>query len=352
LLAAITHGNNRFVAVGAAGTILTSADGVAWRNEVSGTSSDLFGVAFGNNVFVAAGASGTILSSPDAVTWTRRDEGLGTWFRAVAFGGGRFVLVASNGPILSSPDGVEWTRSDVAAGQPGQFLLASYDLRSVAWGNNRFVATGERFAVQEGGHDVEDPGLFAYIYGPVLTSPDGVNWTDEDPLGETLSGVAFGNGTFVLVGSGPIHTSVDGTAWAVQAAPGSGRLLGVTFGDGRFVAVGSSGAMMISPDGVTWTSRQFKTARALTAVAAGGDAWLQIVRFGNRLTLSWPSAVDQSVLQAADTLSPSGGWSTVLEAPAKLGDRLQITLVPDGPSRFYHLEVPDDRSGTRTPFRP
>ena len=51
----VTYGNGIFVAVGDAGTILTSADGITWTSGTSGTNSNLYGVAYGNEQFVAVG---------------------------------------------------------------------------------------------------------------------------------------------------------------------------------------------------------------------------------------------------------------------------------------------------------
>ena len=61
--------------VGVSGTILTSSDGITWTSRTSGTSNDLYGVAFANNTFVVVGVSGTILTSSDGITWTSRTSG-------------------------------------------------------------------------------------------------------------------------------------------------------------------------------------------------------------------------------------------------------------------------------------
>jgi hypothetical protein len=51
-LSAAAYGTNLFVAVGAAGTILTSPDASSWGQRDSGTTNRLSGVAFGNDQFV------------------------------------------------------------------------------------------------------------------------------------------------------------------------------------------------------------------------------------------------------------------------------------------------------------
>lgn len=54
---------SQFVAVGSGGAIFTSADGVAWTARSSGTTNDLNAVAAGNFGYVAVGAAGTNLTS-------------------------------------------------------------------------------------------------------------------------------------------------------------------------------------------------------------------------------------------------------------------------------------------------
>lgn len=67
---AVTYGNSKFVTVGAWGQILTSLDGITWKQEGSGTTEDLYGVTYGNFKFIAVGNFNTILTSPDGSTWT------------------------------------------------------------------------------------------------------------------------------------------------------------------------------------------------------------------------------------------------------------------------------------------
>lgn len=54
---------NQFVAVGAAGVIRTSPDGIAWTARTSGTTNDLHGVAGRNGVILVVGYDGIVLRS-------------------------------------------------------------------------------------------------------------------------------------------------------------------------------------------------------------------------------------------------------------------------------------------------
>lgn len=86
-------------------------------------------------------------------------------------------------------------------------------------------------------------------------------------VGASLSGVAYGGGVYVAVGSmcfdsgtACLFTSSDGLHWTERSLPGTvdpdAALFAVTYGDGRFVAVGDTGTIVTSDDGgATWTDR-------------------------------------------------------------------------------------------------
>ena len=62
--------NGLFVTVGNNGIILTSSDGTAWDNRISGTTYNLVGITYVNSTFVTVGDNGTILVSSNGTTWT------------------------------------------------------------------------------------------------------------------------------------------------------------------------------------------------------------------------------------------------------------------------------------------
>jgi len=109
------------VAVGTAGTILTSPDGSAWTVRNLGHGQTLRSVAYGGGLWTAVGFSGTILTSPDGVTWTSQVSGTTSAppFYGVTYGGGRWIAVSPNNPnstavsysstIVTSTNGVNWS---------------------------------------------------------------------------------------------------------------------------------------------------------------------------------------------------------------------------------------------------
>lgn len=122
-LYAATYGVGRYVAVGAGGTIVSSTDGTTWLAAAVNTPNDLRAVALGtfltttgtgttavtttSNIFVATGAAGSLLTSSDGLTWTLRAPISPATINAVAFSG-QFVAVGSAGNIYTSADGISW----------------------------------------------------------------------------------------------------------------------------------------------------------------------------------------------------------------------------------------------------
>lgn len=128
------------------------------------------------------------------------------------------------------------------------------DLHDVTFGNGLFVAVGE--------------------HGTIITSPEGKNWTvrafgTNSP--NNYTGVAYGNGLYVVVGNGPhkIRTSSDGVTWSAPVR-GANDLYDVIYGKGRFVAVGE--AILTSSDGTNWTrARRIGLAKT---IAHGNDRFV------------------------------------------------------------------------------
>ncbi len=109
-LNAVAYGSETFVAVGGAGSIVTSANGASWTQALSGTGATLFDVAYGNGTFKAFGNIGltrsTILSSIDGMSWTTNSF---LSIRDMAYGNGIFAAVGPGGNIFTSPDASIWT---------------------------------------------------------------------------------------------------------------------------------------------------------------------------------------------------------------------------------------------------
>ena len=142
-----------------------------------------------------------------------------------------FVMVGYGGRRIRSTDlGLTWTDDQrlIPMGGDDQYLL-----RGVGYGNGLFVATGFK----------------------ILTSPDGVTWTERaNPQQQWLAPPIWGNGRFVAAGGyGYTATSIDGITWRMGGNHGIEAARTLVFKDGTFTAATDQGFWWTSADGESWT---------------------------------------------------------------------------------------------------
>ncbi len=230
-----------FVAVGHNGLRMVSPDGRSWDHLATGKEGEVYrAICHGNERFVAVGSHGgnnIHASTADGANWETgtKDAKYVNYLRGLSFGRGMFLglggdpgAVGISRPfIVTTTDGREWTEP--------VFITGKNMLRRAAWGNDRFVAVGDR--------------------GRRATSPDGTTWTDTPDVKpiDTLIDVGFGRGRFVGVGlHGLRMTSEDGLTWSERLQGEEGEHINtVSWTGDRFVAVGQ-GATYFSPDGLKW----------------------------------------------------------------------------------------------------
>jgi len=223
----------------------------SWVNRVSGSGAILNEVTFADETYLAVGTvttSGAVLTSPDGMTWTQRESGVGGIFHSVAFGNGRFVTVGTNSTFgvaaVSLNRGATWSGGPVGIG--GEF-------HGVAWTGTEFLAVGGN-----GGNAI------------IATSTDGSAWTGEPQgVASTLKDIVASGTTRVAVGTtGVILYSLNGGTWTLAAGTPNVDWENVAFSNGRFLVVGVGGMLMSSPDGVTWTLGNSTTADNLFGLTA------------------------------------------------------------------------------------
>ena len=261
--------------------------GGAWIPGVLPGSADLTGVGHGA-LFAAVGAGGATFYSTDASSWTAAPFVVSSNLNAVTYNGtpALYIAVGDIGTIITSGDAQNWqaqisgitARLTAIASNNQNFYAAvganstliislgastwsavalstTQDLNGVTFGNGSFVVVGSG--------------------GLILTSSDGINWVSA-PSGTSrnLKSVAYGMtpsgiAKFVAVGAaGTVVTSPDGISWTVQPPPTTSDLNGISFGT-QFVAVGNGGTIMTSTDGTVWAAVASGTGNTLAAVAAG-----------------------------------------------------------------------------------
>jgi hypothetical protein len=241
ILRGVAHGANGFVAAGDTGytleymypgVVFTSAGGTNWVEQPASTSENrLDACAYGNGLYVLVGDAGGIVVSSNLVDWTEVTAHHRSAITAITCSTN--LCIASGLPLFreysSFPDFTTLVSSNGANWSVASTTLPA--MADLASGGGRFVGVS---------------GTSLY------TTTDGYNWQTEGPFSNTLYGVCYANGRFVVVGdNGSILTSVDGTSWSSHGLATTGSLYSVTYGNGEYLAGGTVAA--VSTDGMAWT---------------------------------------------------------------------------------------------------
>ena len=256
-----------------------------WTLVSSGTTQNLYGIAFGNSTFVTVGGNGRIrISSDYGNNWIIPNTTATTnYLYQVTYGNGTFIAVAERtldnheNIVRSSNKGLDWTSINVVSPPPNPPPPnPNYPLLwGITYANGKFVAVG-------GGN---------YIY---ISENNGANWNSEKlETACNLYGIAYGNSTLVAVGNeGKILTKTDGCTiiypgidicW-IPRVFGTDSLQGVAFGNGKFVAVGMNGTILLSTDnGLHWTS-EAGTSQNLWGITYGNGTFVAVGNYGTILT--------------------------------------------------------------------
>ncbi len=336
-LLGVTWNGEFLVAVGHAGTILTSTDGVAWEPHASGTGATLNAVAASGSQIVAVGEGGTILTSPDGVTWTLRASGTENHLHAAVWTGTEWYVAGANATILASPDGITWTiRSTVvssllyaitwtgtqlvAVGNSSTILTSengidwvpraagiSANFRGVAWDGSQLVAVGNQ-------------GLG----NTVITSPDGVSWTSRNSgTTNALHSVAAGGGLLVATGASPaaILTSPNGVTWTQRTPPATiVTHHAAAWTGGKWVAVGGNGSILTSPDGLSWSQQNPGSNHTLRGISGAGDQHVAVGDLGVTFTspdgVAWSQGSTGTESTLLAVIHAGGQWVTAGNAGA------------------------------------
>ena len=279
---------NLFVAVGQDGLRIISADGLSWSDKQLGREGETYrSVAVGNGLIVATGSYGgdnIMAATADGKTWktAKHDAKYSKYIRGLTYGNGTFMglggdpgSVGGSKPfVMLSKDGNTWEGPIEIAGK--------HILRRAVWGNDRYVAVGDR--------------------GRRAMSSDAREWKDmpEPKAIETLIDIAFGNGVFVGVGLHGLRSSTaDGLIWTpAQRGEEGEHLNSVVYAKDRFVAIGA-GATYVSGDGKKWDRTANALAPQVAACGSGtfvGAAWKgKLVVASDAITWKETTKVDRHI---------------------------------------------------------
>jgi len=187
--------------------------------------------------------------------------------------------------------------------------LASWNTTSMPNGASHIAYGNDTFVAIDGGHNT------------TVWSGNGITgWTD-DPIGVALdkSGVAFGNGVFVITAnSGATFTGTGGAGWT-QHSPAVIVDGPIRFGNGVFVSL-QSNQVSVSTDGISWT-------QYTAPMAAPNDikwvpelaTWVLIGNGSNAIATS-PDLITWTPRSTPSQTYYSGAWSPDLGIFVVIGD--------------------------------
>jgi hypothetical protein len=115
------------------------------------------------------------------------------------------------------------------------------------------------------------------------------DWTflNPRPQANPLRAVAFGNGRRIAVGeNGAVLVSSDGQTWTTKHLGKGIHLKAVAYGNGLFVAAGNAEfnefrgpVIFTSPDGLTWTARDVSAQSEIAGLAFGNGVFVAVGAF-------------------------------------------------------------------------
>lgn len=232
-------------------------------------------VVWDGKQFIAFGPADAVATSADGDSWTKVPASFSRFQQAAASGS---ITIAVDAQILSSTDGASWTPVSLPAHWVG--------FSSVVWTGKRFLLNGifnsvDSVAISEDGRNwslvsigvgastrglpqsyaISPKGVvMAGMGGASFSADSGVTWTKSTTASSSV-GVVWRDGLFVsATENGGLQTSTDGLAWTTQTAiadslaklAGGGNVWN-EIGDlnGTIYLVGSHA--FLSKDGLHWT---------------------------------------------------------------------------------------------------
>ena len=306
-------------ASGEAGTILKTTDGGEhWTALESGTGVQLWNIALipsgGNDMGFAVGDGGTILKTTDGgATWTKQNSGLkdglvqSFLFHVFPLDEQRWFAAggdgeAFSGVILSTDNGGQtWVKHHV----PGTLFL------------DRCVFLDAQTGYAVGLNSLNGGSIFKTVDG-------GQTWQEQYSSGSIIAGLwcAGPNLCWAVGSTGQILHTTDGETWTAQNAGTTADLLAVCFSDNQNGMVcGFDGTILRTNNGgTTWTDASYELPTPLNSIQLidNGATAIAVGRNGTILKMSTLTSVPEELSMpfSVRLLSAAAGHSTVsVQAP-------------------------------------
>jgi hypothetical protein len=342
-LQAIAWGQEKFVAVGGSGALVTSTNGTNWTARSTETTHAWLDVAYGNGRFVAVAYNGFALTSTNGERWDLTLVQSNLVLHSLTFGNGRFLAAGYVFPFaqpaaVQSTNGVDWSTVTVeppccypnylveSAFGAGRFLVANYH-GSIASSEDLVSWTytpGQIIPYPVGASFVNGSFIVLGQDGDFNTSADGITWgaNTVNPIhSKNLNAATYGAGRYVIVGGkGRIITSLGNlSSWTAAISPTEDRLEDVIFTNNLFVAVGESGTILTSNDGLSWSNQTRGASQDLDGLAVANGLAVAVGKGGAILTstdgAAWNYTQSPGGADLHGVAYGNGQWVAVGDSP-------------------------------------
>lgn len=271
--------------------------GEEWRIEPSPTAASLHGLVLGAGGFLAVGEAGTMLTSDDGTGWAPRTTLAYTGRLTSAFCiGDRWVVAGSPGALLASTGPDSWrqdelggtisTLTDIWVGYDGIYMVGTSNDVPSSGIVIKYVSEGNWSRSDLGSERVPrsitrfgDEWIVVGDSGLIVTSTDGVSWADHSlSPGESFNKVRWDarGGVLFAVGRG-VYTSTDGRLWVNRTPTLSARLSDIAWTEIHvsgtrhvlYCVVGDRGTVLTAESPDRWQLQNTGITSDLQAVASG-----------------------------------------------------------------------------------
>lgn len=195
-------------------------------------------------------------------------------------------------------------------------------------------------------------GLFVAVGWPgsnlVMTSPDGINWTNRTAPSGTWHAIAWNGSIFVAVGNGPAGqhamSSPDGINWTLRTTPSDSNFKSVVWNGTVFCAVAASGTylVMTSTNGTSWTGQTASQANQWHSVETNPSGFLVAVAITG--TNRCMTSANNGTTWINRTIAAEGWrnvvWNGVAFMAVEFGGTAAISTSADGITWVVESDLP------------
>ena len=331
------NGEGTQIAVGANGLLLVSTDGgISWVARNSGTTNDLYGVAFGSaystDAWVIVGESGTILRSLDAITWAASPSFTTEDLYDVAYSG-VFLAVGANGAFGASADlGLTWEAKP--SGSTEDLIDITADLGAyIIVGTNDTVITGNISSLE---FDilVEEDILITATQLSNGSFQSSVTESIELSTEENWLHDALGAGTTLTQGGTNQFVYINETVYALDpAVPPIGNYKHSITEDVTLLVSANDGYIRPLSAGLAWPMFTLDAAMAGGGALAGDIRWplfsvAGVIERATVANITWPMFTVTAILDGDGEIQAEIDWP-LFRLQASMTDELDLSETTD-----------------------